>query len=203
MHADRTNRVTLLLLALLFIAVGLGAGAASLGVFGTSAQHSRLMTNPVGHFIGSAGGWLWPAIAAAAAILLVLALRWLLALLFSTDRSGDLPIRSPGPDRPHDPCRRRAHGGSCGRDRILRRDLLGASPADRQRPGTRARRCGDAGGNRGPARRPAAHRNGGAQPRPLRPRQSVAANPAAPGRDRKIRRPRQLIRVGSENATER
>ena len=96
MHADRTNRVTLLLLALLFIAVGLGAGAASLGVFGTSAQHSRLMTDPVGHFIGSAGGWLWPAIAAAAAILLVLALRWLLALLFSTDRSGDLPIRSPG-----------------------------------------------------------------------------------------------------------
>ena len=27
---------------------------------------------------------------------MVLALRWLLALLFSTDRSGDLPIRSPG-----------------------------------------------------------------------------------------------------------
>jgi hypothetical protein len=96
MHADRTNRVMLLLLALLLIATGLGAGAASLGVFGTFARHSRLMANPVGRFIGSTGAWLWPVTAAAAAILVVLALRWLLALLFSTDRAGDLPIRSPG-----------------------------------------------------------------------------------------------------------
>jgi hypothetical protein len=96
MHADRTNRIMLLLLALLFIAVGLGAGAASVGAFGTFAEHSRLTANPVGHFIGSAAGWLWPVTAAAATILVVLALRWLLALLFSTDRSGDLPIRSPG-----------------------------------------------------------------------------------------------------------
>ena len=136
MHADRTNRVMLLLLALLLIAIGLGAGAASLGVFGTLAQHSRLMANPVGHFIGSAGGWLWPVTAAAAAILVALALRWLLALLFSTDRSGDLPIRSAGLAGPHDPGRRRAHGGSCRRDRNLRRGLLGPSPAHRQRPGT-------------------------------------------------------------------
>lgn len=96
MHADRTNRVVLLLLALLLIAAGAAAGAASLGILGTGAQHSRLMDNPVGHFIGSEGPWLWPVAAAAAAILVVLALRWLLALLFSTDRSGDLPIRSPG-----------------------------------------------------------------------------------------------------------
>ena len=96
MHADRTNRIVLLLLALLLIAAGLGAGAASLGIFGIVTQHSRLMANPAGHFIGSQGAWLWPVAAAAAAILVVLALRWLLALLFSTDRSGDLPIRSPG-----------------------------------------------------------------------------------------------------------
>jgi hypothetical protein len=96
MHADRTNRVMLLLLALLLIAIGLGAGAASLGVFGRPATHSRLMANPVGHFIGSTGAWLWPVTAAAAAILVVAALGWLLALLFSTDRAGDLPIRSPG-----------------------------------------------------------------------------------------------------------
>jgi hypothetical protein len=95
MHADRTNRVMLLVLAVLLIAAGLGAGAASL-IFGTAAQHSRLMDNPVGHFIGSQGAWFWPVAAAVAAILVVLALRWLLALLFSTDRSGDLPIRSPG-----------------------------------------------------------------------------------------------------------
>ena len=96
MHADRTNRVMLLLLAVLLIAAGLGAGAASLGIFGTVAQHSPLTDNPAGHFIGSNGAWLWPFAAAAAAILVLLALRWLLALLFSTDRSGDLPIRSPG-----------------------------------------------------------------------------------------------------------
>ncbi|MGH3403749.1 MAG: alkaline shock response membrane anchor protein AmaP [Streptosporangiaceae bacterium] len=95
MHAERTNRAMLLLTALILIATGLGAGAASLGVFGTSTQHSRLIANPVGHFIGASGAWLWPVAAAAAAILVVLALRWLLALLFSTDRAGDLPIASP------------------------------------------------------------------------------------------------------------
>ena len=36
MHADRTNRIALSLLALLLIAVGLDAGAASLGLFGRS-----------------------------------------------------------------------------------------------------------------------------------------------------------------------
>lgn len=92
MHADRTNRAMLVLLALLLIAVGLGAGAASLGAFGTSGQHSKLTDNPVAHFIGAHGAWLWPLAAAAAAILVILALRWLLALLFSTDRAGDLPI---------------------------------------------------------------------------------------------------------------
>jgi hypothetical protein len=92
MHADRTNRAVLLLVALLLIAEGLAAGAASLGAFGTSGQHSRLIANPVGHFIGTNGSWLWPVAAAAAAVLVVLVLRWLLALLFSTDRAGDLPI---------------------------------------------------------------------------------------------------------------
>jgi hypothetical protein len=96
MHADRTNRAMLLLLAVLLIAAGLGSGAASLGIFGNVARHRRLMDNPVGHYIGSQGAWFWPVAAAAAAILVVLALRWLIALLFSTDRSGDLPIRSPG-----------------------------------------------------------------------------------------------------------
>jgi hypothetical protein len=95
MHADRTNRIILLVLAVLLIAAGAGAGAASIGVFGTATRHSSLITNPTGHFIGAQGGWLWPAAAVAAAIIALLALRWLLALLFSTDRSGDLPI-TPG-----------------------------------------------------------------------------------------------------------
>ena len=94
MHADRTNRTMLLLFALLLIAVGLDAGAASLGVYGTHTQHSHLMDNPTGRFIGTHGIWLWPVAAVAALIIALLALRWLLALLFSTDRSGDLVIQS-------------------------------------------------------------------------------------------------------------
>lgn len=94
MHADRTNRVLLLLLALLLIIAGVAAGAASIGAFGTFTRHSFLMANPTGHFIGTQGSWLWPAAAVVAAILVLLALRWLLALLFSTDRAGDLKITS-------------------------------------------------------------------------------------------------------------
>jgi hypothetical protein len=98
MHADRTNRIMLLLLAVLLIAAGLAAGAASIGVFGTATRHSPLIANPTGNFIGAQGGWLWPVAAVAAAIVVLLALRWLLTLLFSTDRSSDLLIRpgSPG-----------------------------------------------------------------------------------------------------------
>ena len=94
MHADRTNRIMLLLLALLLLAIGLDAGAASIGVYGTSTEHSHLMNNPTGHFIGAHGVWLWPVAAVAALIIALLALRWLIALLFSTDRSGDLVIES-------------------------------------------------------------------------------------------------------------
>ena len=93
MHADRTNRVMLLLFALLLIAVGLDAGAASLGVYGTGTAHSHLMDNPTGRYIGAQGAWLWPVAAVAALIIALLALRWLIALLFSTDRSGDLVIQ--------------------------------------------------------------------------------------------------------------
>jgi hypothetical protein len=100
MHAERTNRVMLLLTAVIFIAAGLGAGAASLGAFGSVTQHSSLIDNPVGHFIGASGAWLWPVVAVAAAIAALLAIRWLVALLFSTDRAGDLPIGSAtGADR--------------------------------------------------------------------------------------------------------
>ena len=107
MHADRTNRVVLSLLALLLIGIGLDAGAASLGLYGRGTQHSTLMANPTGRFFGTQGAWLWPALAAAGLIVLILALRWLAALLFSTDRSGDLPIAPKRRARPHHPGRRR------------------------------------------------------------------------------------------------
>ena len=94
MHADRTNRTAAILFALLLIAVGLDAGSASIGVYGTGIEHDRLMDNPTGRYFGAHGVWLWPVIAVAALIIGLLALRWLIALLFSTDRSGDLVIQS-------------------------------------------------------------------------------------------------------------
>jgi hypothetical protein len=97
MHADRTNRVMLLLLALALMAAGLGIGGASLGLYGRPVQHSSLLANPAGRFFGEQGAWLWPAIAAAMLIVVFLALRWLAALLFSTDRAGDLRIAAGGP----------------------------------------------------------------------------------------------------------
>jgi hypothetical protein len=96
MHADRTNRLAVLLLALLCIAAGAAGGAASIGEFGSATQHRPLIANRIAAFIGTQGDWLWPAAAAAAVILVLLAMRWLLALLFSTDRSGDLPISAGG-----------------------------------------------------------------------------------------------------------
>ena len=50
------------------------------------------MANPTGRFFGAQGAWLWPVAAFAALVIVVLALRWLAALLFSTDRTGDPPI---------------------------------------------------------------------------------------------------------------
>jgi hypothetical protein len=111
MHADRTNRLMLLLLALLLIAAGAAAGAASIGAFGPATRRSSLIANPTGNFIGAQGGWLWPVAAVAAAILALLGLRWLLALLLSTDRSGDLPITP---------------GGSAGRTTLAARALTEA-----------------------------------------------------------------------------
>jgi hypothetical protein len=94
MHADRTNRTLLIVLAVLLIAAGLDAGAASTAVYGTGTKNSTLMDNPTGRYFGAHGVWLWPVVGVAALIMGVLALRWLFALLFSTDRSGDLAIKT-------------------------------------------------------------------------------------------------------------
>ena len=202
MHADRTNRTMLLLLALLLIAAGAAAGAASIGAFGTATRHSPLIANPAGHFIGAQGGWLWPAAAVAAAIVVLLALRWLLALLFSTDRAGDLPITP---------------GGSAGRTTLAARALTEAVAEETESyrgvssararllgdpAGPRTRRHRGPGGNRRLRRAAPANRNRSPHPRPLRGRQPIAAHPAGPDRHHQTFHPGRLNRGCPEHHRE-
>jgi hypothetical protein len=92
MHADRTNRLLLAMAGLLVLAAG-GAGmAASSGVFGAGFARRTLLDNRVSGYFSHHGGWLWPAIAGACLLLALACLRWILALLVSTDRAGDITI---------------------------------------------------------------------------------------------------------------
>ena len=96
MHADRTNRVALTLFGLLLLAAR-GAGmAASTGVFGAAFYGRALLANQAGRYIGQRSSWLWAAVAGACLLLALACLRWLLALIASTDRTGDIII--PGSD---------------------------------------------------------------------------------------------------------
>ena len=92
MHADRTNRLMLTLFGLLVLAAGAAAMAASTGVFGASFSRQTLLANRVSAYFGNHGGWLWPAIAGGCALIALACLRWMLALLASTDRAGDIII---------------------------------------------------------------------------------------------------------------
>ncbi|OQO94634.1 hypothetical protein B1813_00525 [Saccharomonospora piscinae] len=99
MHADRTNRTTLTVLALLLVAAGGLGGALSLGAFGDGAAGRSLGDNAVGDFVRRESSWFWPVVAVAALVLVLLCVRWLLAILFSTQRTGDLPVDAGGPGR--------------------------------------------------------------------------------------------------------
>ena len=92
MHADRTNRFMLILLGLVLVAAGGAAMAASTGVFGSSHSRDTLLVNRVSEYFSHHGGWLWPAIAVGFLLVGLVCLRWLLALLASTDRAGDITI---------------------------------------------------------------------------------------------------------------
>jgi hypothetical protein len=92
MHADRTNRVMLALFGLVVLAAGAAAMAASTGAFGASFSRQALAANSVSSYFGHHGGWLWPAIAVGCLLIGLACLRWLLALLASTDRAGDIII---------------------------------------------------------------------------------------------------------------
>jgi hypothetical protein len=96
MHADRTNRAMLILLAALLIAVGAVGAVAGFKGFGAATQHGTLLGNRVGAFFGDHGDWLWALVALAAAVMALLALRWLLTLLVSSDRAGEYRLPRNG-----------------------------------------------------------------------------------------------------------
>lgn len=92
MHADRINRVMLILFGLLVLVAGGAAMAASTGVFGTTFSRQTPLPNQVSAYFGNHGGWLWPAIAVGCLLIALACLRWMLALFASTDRAGDIII---------------------------------------------------------------------------------------------------------------
>jgi hypothetical protein len=91
MHADRANRAALTLFGLLVLAVGVAGMITSVGVFGQAFSHRSLFANRVSTYIGH-HGWVWYAAAGLCLIIILAALRWIVALLISTDRAGDIPI---------------------------------------------------------------------------------------------------------------
>ncbi len=92
MHADRTNRVALTLFGLLVLVAGAAGITASTGVFGSAFSRRTLFDNRASTYIGHHGDWLWAAVAVACLLVALAALRWILALLVSTDRVGDIAI---------------------------------------------------------------------------------------------------------------
>jgi hypothetical protein len=99
MHADRINRTVLLIVGLLMAAAGLAVTLASSGTFGTAWAARVLTDNRVSTYAGGQGRWLWPVIGVVALVILLLALRWLVAILFGTDRIRDLGLRTGDRDR--------------------------------------------------------------------------------------------------------
>lgn len=96
MHTDRTNRAALTIFGLLTFLAGAAGLTASAGGFGQAYAHRTLPANLVSTYVGRHGGWLWPAVAAACSLIALLALRWIIRLLLSTDRAGVITIASGG-----------------------------------------------------------------------------------------------------------
>jgi hypothetical protein len=92
MHADRTNRFALTLFGLLVLAAGAAAMTASVGGFGTALARHVLFANQASSYIGTNGTWVWATAAFICLLLFLAALRWLLVLLISTDRVGDITV---------------------------------------------------------------------------------------------------------------
>jgi hypothetical protein len=91
MHADRGNRVALIVFGLLAFAAGAAGMTASVGGFGQAFSHRSLFDNRVSDYIGH-HGWVWYAAAGLCLIIILAALLWIVTLLISTDRADDIPI---------------------------------------------------------------------------------------------------------------
>jgi hypothetical protein len=129
MHADRTNRIMLAFIGLLAIAIGAGGLLISGGVFGQRFAHRLVTDNQFVRYFAAHGDWLWPSIAGAAFVILLLSLFWLLRLLFSTDRAGDIALPSAHPSKRESRAQRlREHAaGSPARDHATGRTSISAS----------------------------------------------------------------------------
>jgi hypothetical protein len=92
MHTDRTNRLALTVFGLIVFLVGVFGLTVSTGGFGKAYAHRTLFANRVSTYIGAHGDWLWPAAAAGSLLIALIALRWIAALLLSTDRASDITI---------------------------------------------------------------------------------------------------------------
>lgn len=98
MHADRTNRVVLTVTALLLLVAGGGVVVLSTGLFATGATGRAISDNVITRTYVEQGSWLWPVTAVVALLVLLLAVRWVIAILFSTDRVSDHQVAG---DRSH------------------------------------------------------------------------------------------------------
>ena len=182
MHADRTNRFVLTLFGLLVLLAGAASLTASVGGFGTAFSTRALFANRASSYIGQHGTWLWAAAAFVCLLIALAALRWILALLVSTDRAGDITV--PGSKEQGTTILQPValtgaltreietyHGIDTARGRII---------GDGQRPANRAHR------HRQPDSRPARAapppRSRSSRPRPAGTRQSRPAHPARPRR---------------------
>jgi hypothetical protein len=91
-HADRINRLALIVLGAILAAVGGAIIAANTGLFASGFPQRTLLENPAAEWIGGHSTWFWPITAAVVTVIALLALRWLVAVLRSAPKAHDVSI---------------------------------------------------------------------------------------------------------------
>jgi hypothetical protein len=91
-HADRINRLIMIVLGAIFLAIGGAIIAANTGVFASGFPQRTLLENPAVSWIGGHSTWFWPIAAAAATVLGVLAALWLVKILRGPPKTHDVSI---------------------------------------------------------------------------------------------------------------